>query len=72
MLGKTNFSIKMVGGIFEGYHSGKNISYGWSSKQSLSLSKLPPPPPPPQPHCGHLNHVKRIYGYLYKLKDAKI
>ena len=25
-----------------------------------------------QPHHGHLDHVKRIYGYLYKMKDAKI
>ena len=25
-----------------------------------------------QPHCGHLECVKHIYGYQYKLKDAEI
>ena len=25
-----------------------------------------------QPRQGHLDHVKHIYGYLYKMKDAEI
>jgi len=25
-----------------------------------------------QPHLGHLEHVKQICGYLYKMKEAAI
>ena len=25
-----------------------------------------------QPHCQHCDHVKHIYGYMFKMKDAKI